>query len=295
MNTVKKNYQDTVFTRLFGAKNKRYLFELYQTLHPEDTTTSINDLELLTIENALTNDIYNDLGFLVRGQLVILAEAQSTWSPNIALRMFLYLARTYQDYIYSHSELKAKLYSTVKIDLPSPELYVIYTGERGDKPASLSLKDSFFPFANLDLTVNIIYSNNERTDIINQYISFCKTAKEQMAIYHDPLIAMREAIRICIEQGYLADFLSENANEVVDMSMILLSQEEITESYGDFREMQGRAEGLTQGRAEGLTQGRSEGSRSHAIAVFRNCIERGMSREEAIAISEIDEADLPQE
>lgn len=61
MNTVKKNYQDTVFTRLFGAKNKRYLFELYQTLHPEDTTTSINDLELLTIENALTNDIYNDL------------------------------------------------------------------------------------------------------------------------------------------------------------------------------------------------------------------------------------------
>lgn len=108
-----------------------------------------------------------------------------------------------------------------------------------------------------------------------------------MAIYHDPLIAMREAIRICIEQGYLADFLSENANEVVDMSMILLSQEEITESYGDFREMQGRAEGLTQGRAEG--------SRSHAIAVFRNCIERGMSRVEAIAISEIDEADLPQE
>lgn len=108
-----------------------------------------------------------------------------------------------------------------------------------------------------------------------------------MAIYHDPLIAMREAIRICIEQGYLADFLSENANEVVDMSMILLSQEEITESYGDFREMQGRA--------EGLTQGRTEGSRSHAIAVFRNCIERGMSREEAIAISEIDEADLPQE
>lgn len=279
MNTIKKNYQDTVFTKLFGNKDKRYLLELYQALHPEDTDASVNDLELLTIENALTNDIYNDLGFLVRGQLVILAEAQSTWSPNIVLRMFLYLARTYQDYIFSHSELKAKLYSTSKIDLPSPELYVIYTGERVDKPVSLSLKESFFPLSNLDLRVDIIYSDNERTDIIGQYISFCKIVKEQMALYHDPLTAMREAIRLCIKQGYLVDFLSKNDKEVLDMGMLLLSQEEITESYGDFREMQGR----------------TEGSRSHAITVYRNCLERGMNREEAIAISGIDETDIPQE
>jgi len=31
------------------------------------------------------------------------------------------------------------------------------------------------------------------------------------------------------------------------MGMILLSQEEITESYGDYREMQGLSQGLSQG------------------------------------------------
>lgn len=36
------------------------------------------------------------------------------------------------------------------------------------------------------------------------------------------------------------------------MSIILLSQEEITLSNGDFREMQGRTEGLTEELTQGL-------------------------------------------
>ena len=126
MNEVKRDYQNSVFTIMFGGKDKKYLLELYQALHPDDTTTGVDDLELVTIENVLTNDIYNDLGFIANGRLVVLVEAQSTWSPNIIARMFIYLARTYQDYIYCNQELKAKLYSETKIELPGPEMYVIY-------------------------------------------------------------------------------------------------------------------------------------------------------------------------
>lgn len=53
----------------------------------------------ITIENILVHDLYNDLGFRVGSRLIILVEAQSSWSPNILIRAFLYLATSYQKYI----------------------------------------------------------------------------------------------------------------------------------------------------------------------------------------------------
>ena len=63
------------------------------------------------------------------------------------------------------------------------------------------------------------------------------------------------------------------------MGMLFLSREEITERYLDFRELQGRAEAL----------------RSYTVSVYKRCIGHGLSREDAIAISEINEADIPAE
>ena len=37
----------------------------------------------------VTNHQYNDLAFLVRDKLMLFVEAQSTWSKNILLRLFL--------------------------------------------------------------------------------------------------------------------------------------------------------------------------------------------------------------
>ena len=60
------------------------------------------DLKLITIENILLNDLYNDLGMLIRSTLIILVETQSTFSFNIALRGFLYLTDTYKQYVETH-------------------------------------------------------------------------------------------------------------------------------------------------------------------------------------------------
>ena len=146
MNEVRRDIQNTVFMDLFGREDKKYLIQLYQALHPEDVSATIDDLDLVTIENIITNGIYNDLGFLARKKLVILIEAQSTWSPNIILRIFMYLAKTYNEYIFNNPELKAKLYSNSKIEVPKPELYVLYTGEKGNKPEILSLREPLVCF-----------------------------------------------------------------------------------------------------------------------------------------------------
>jgi hypothetical protein len=59
-------------------------------LHPEDTTATEEQLEHVTIENILTNNLYNDLGFTIGGKAIILVEAQSSWSINIIIRVLLY-------------------------------------------------------------------------------------------------------------------------------------------------------------------------------------------------------------
>ncbi|MDY6334651.1 MAG: hypothetical protein SPL56_07595, partial [Lachnospiraceae bacterium] len=52
-------------------------------------------------------------------------------------------------------------------------------------------------------------------------------------------------------------------------------------------EIKGRAEGEIKGRAEGETKGRTEGYNEKTLIVYRNCLNRGMSQQDAIAISEI--------
>lgn len=93
---AKRTAKNSVFLDLF--QNKSYLLKLYKTLHQEDTTATEDPLMDVTIENVLTDNLYNDLGFIVNNKLMILIEAQSTWTMNILVRVLLYLAQSYHEY-----------------------------------------------------------------------------------------------------------------------------------------------------------------------------------------------------
>ena len=45
----------------------------------------------------------------------------------------------------------------------------------------------------------------------------------------------------------------------------------------------------------GLKKDKLEGKLENAIQVYKNCINRGMSKEDALAISELQEKDIPKE
>lgn len=60
---AKRVIKDCVFTNLFS--NKNYRIKLYQALHPEDKDIYAEDIRIVTLENVLVDDIYNDLGFMV--------------------------------------------------------------------------------------------------------------------------------------------------------------------------------------------------------------------------------------
>ena len=224
---AKHTIKDSVFTNLF--QDKKYLLQLYKTLHPEDTQVTEDALSDITIHNIMTNDVYNDVGFMVGEKLLILTEAQATWTENIAVRILIYLMVTYQDYI---KKTKQNVYRSKKIRLPRPELYVIYTGDRKERTEYISLADEFFDGQKtfLDAKIKVLYGSGQG-DIISQYVTFTKVYDEQRKLHGRTRKAVTETIRICKDKNVLKEYLEEREKEVENIMLAMYDEKEILREY----------------------------------------------------------------
>ena len=224
---AKRTAKNSVFLDLF--QNKSYLLKLYKTLHPEDITATEDSLTDVTITNVLTDNLYNDLGFIANNKLLILVEAQSTWTVNILVRVLLYLAQSYHEYFQRTGQ---DYYKSRKVRMPKPELYVIFTGNKGRKPNRIVLSEEFFKDADIDIEVKakVVYES-DTDDIINQYIIFCKVFNEQTKQHGMTQKAVTETIRICKDRNVLREYLAQREKEVVTIMMSLFDEEQIMKSF----------------------------------------------------------------
>lgn len=244
MADMKRKIKDSVFSYLF--RQPEYMLELYKTLHPEDVNVTEDDIKLITIENILTNGLYNDLGLQIRDILIVLTEAQSTFSRNISLRFFLYLAESYKEYAETHN---LDLYAVKPVCIPRPELYVVYTGDRKDIPDVIHLSDLYEGDGSVDITIRVIRSTGNGS-IVDQYIRFCRIADEEREKKGYTRDAVETAIRRCLEENVLTEFLRSRQKEVEDIMFTLFDQERVTKIHNYNIAMEARAEGKAEGKAE---------------------------------------------
>lgn len=222
----KRKIRDSVFTNLF--QDKKYLLQLYKALHPEDSNVTEDKIEDVTIKHVLVDADYNDLGFSIGDRLMVLVESQSTWTVNIIIRALMYLIQTYHDYFKRTNQ---NLYGSKKVNMPRPELYLIYTGDKKNVPDSISLARDFFDGAEIaiDAEIKVLYQENE--DIIGQYIIFSKVYTEQRKLYGNTKQAVTETIDICKNRNVLREYLESKEREVVDIMMTLFDDEQILKAY----------------------------------------------------------------
>ncbi|MCD7709461.1 MAG: hypothetical protein LUI02_06275 [Clostridiales bacterium] len=242
----RRSAKDGVFRDLFSIK--KYLLQLYEALHPEDAEATEDDLEYVTLQQILVSGIYNDLGFLVGNRLLILVEAQSTWTANIIVRALIYIARTYQQLLVSQ---KRRLFSETRVELPEPELYVVYTG---DKPASIpseiSLSEEFFGGKRTALDVRVKVFRGGGDDILSQYVVFARVLTEQVKLHGRTRKAVEETLRICGDGNVLEEYLGDRRKEVIDMLETIFDQETETQLFGEEMREEGRQEGKRQAQIE---------------------------------------------
>ena len=116
--------------------------------------------------------------------------------------------------------------------MPKPELYVIYTGNKGRKSDTISLSQEFFDGADIDIEIKakVIYES-DKDNIINEYIVFCKVFNKQIKEHGMTKQAVTETIRICKDRNILKQYLSSKEVEVVTIMMSLFDDEQIMRTY----------------------------------------------------------------
>ena len=293
---IRRKIKDSVFTALFS--DMKYLKQLCRALKPDVTDEELKTLSIVTLENVLVYGLYNDLGFMIGNYILFLVEAQSTWSVNIAVRVAMYYFETIREYI---AENNINIYGK-KIELPKPMFYVVYTGKEKRETEYISLAEEFFGGDDsvMDVKVKIIYSDGSG-NILDQYIEFTKICDEQVSLHGKTNKAIKETLRICIENDILKEFLTSREKEVVDMMTTLFDEETImkavlaeqdrekAEARAEGRRL-GRAEGEKLGRAEGEKLGRAEGERNSRLMILRYMVEKGgFTIEEALEVIGIPE------
>ena len=219
MNTNKK-YKDTVFTRYFSDEKKlRLLYNaLEYTNYGEETKVNI-----ITLEDILFMNQKNDICFTIDNKFILLLEHQSTINNNMPLRCLLYIAREYEKLID-----KNIIYRSTLQKIPTPHFYVLYNGVRKyPKEKTLKLSDAFLVSQNtieLELYVKVININYEENHAILQQCQYLKEYSYFISVVRTYLKkgfelnkAIIKAVKICINENVMKEFLEKNSSEVINM------------------------------------------------------------------------------
>ena len=272
MKKQNRKIKDTVFTKLFDIPE--YKLELYKSLHPNDKNVTIKDIKTLTLEKIFTDGIYNDLGMLVKNKILFLMEEQSSWSINILFRDYIYLGETFLRYV---KENKLDIYGTKRIDMPIPELYVLYTGKDKIKKKIYSLNEEYYDNkAPIDLKIKVI-TNSSKDDILSQYIRFTKKSNE----YREKNKTVKQLLDSCIRENILKDYIKEHYKEVAEVMDVLFNQDWVTEVHEKSVYDEGVAVGLQQGMLNLLV----EMVRDKILSVAEAAKRMGVSEKEFLKMS----------
>ncbi len=254
LTTVNREYKDTMFRLLF--REKQELLQLYNAVNHSHYADA-DQLQVVTLENAIYMNMKNDLAFWVDCHLY-LYEHQSTYNPNIPLRNLFYVAREYEKLVNDCSLFSSKL-----IRIPTPHFIVFYNGiQKQPERRELKLSDAYLcndsiPELELKVTMlNINLGNNtellEQCETLKQYLTYVELIRKYVKEPDTPLTeAVERAVNECIKNGILTDFLRKHKSEAISVSIFEYNEVEEKEKMRRAEHSVGLEEGLLIGRREG--------------------------------------------
>ena len=220
---INRNNKDRLFCYIFGREeHKDWTLSLYNAVnhtHYDDP----GQLIIYTIENVVYMSMKDDVAFLIQDSLN-LYEQQSTFNPNMPVRMLDYLTSLYNKFFKTNG---LNRYSSRLIKLPVPRLVVFYNGtDDKEDEIILRLSDAFpdkAEVADAEVTVrmlNVNYGHNkkllEACMPLHDYSLFIAKTREFQANY-----SLEVAIDLAIEAlpagSKIREFLEAHRSEVKRM------------------------------------------------------------------------------
>ena len=253
---VNREHKDSVFKMLFSKPE--ILRELYSAIEgvnlPPDISVNIN-----TISGVLIKGMRNDISFIIDNRLVVLIEHQSTINENMPLRIFKYIEKVY-DKILDYKNVHIR----PLIKIPRPEFIVLYNGkEPFPETKTLRLSDAFMDMeglaekdrVSLELVVQVYNINHgqnleiqQKCETLNEYGLFIDKIREYEKTGLSLDESVESAVKYCIENDILKEFLREHGSEVISMMIHEYTTEDFIEAIREAERKEGREEGREQER-----------------------------------------------
>ncbi len=263
-------------------REKAELLSLYNALANTEYTNP-DEIQVVTLENAIYMNMKNDLAFILDSQLHMY-EHQSTFNSNMPLRNLFYVAKELEKMVdinrlYYHSQCK----------IPTPRFVVFYNGKKeADDCWQERLSDAFVNPTNapeLELVVtyyNINAGHNselmQRCKALNDYSVFVDIVRNNSA--EMPLNeAIEKAVEECLHRNVLSEFLDRNRKEAGQVILYEFDEE----SYKEFVYENGVKDGVQQGMQQGLQQGMQQGLQQG----MQQGVQQGVQQERGAIISKL--------
>ena len=291
-NNLNRQYKNDLFVFLFG-QNKEFALSLFNAMN-NTSYDDPNEIVFNTIDNFVYISRKNDVSFLIENTMNIF-EHQSTMNSNIAFRMFLYVSKLYEKYIY---ENKMDLFSSKLLKLPNPNFIVFYNGKQKTKDDRyVYLSDNMaIKNGNIELKVRIINTNyGHNMHILNkcpalyEYSWFVDKLRNKRIFYennHDEQGLARildEVLDEMPDSFVIKDILMKNKAEVKDMLYSIEDEPRMMKIH----EEEIRNEGIIIGKKEGKKEGIKEGEQSYKEKLFAKFLNEGYTKEEAEKLVEL--------
>ena len=267
-----REYRDRLFCFIFGSEaHKEWTLSLYNAVNGSSYTDP-EGITIATLSQVVYMGMHNDVAFLIADE-INLYEQQSTFNPNMPLRLLQYTGNIYEKLIVLNRKNK---YGRTLIPLPVPKLVVFYNGaaEQPDE-TTLHLSDAFPAHrrddADIAVRVRMININKGRNPGIAESCqplaeyAWLVDAIRQNERHDAPESAIDEALERMPDDFHIKRFLEAHKAEVKKM---LLTEYNEAETLAMFKE-EGRAEGRAEGRVEGRAEGRAEAEQKMSLLISK--------------------------
>lgn len=267
---INKEHKDRLFTFLFGnSSHKEWTLSLYNAVSGSSYTNP-DDIQITTMDDVIYMGMKNDVSFIISNMLNIF-EQQSTFNPNMPVRMLMYAGRLYDKYIHLNHK---NIYGHSLVHLPVPKLIVFYNGTDEREDTVLKLSSSFQPengtpddTAEYDIEVRvrmicINYGQNQKLmkkcQPLTEYAWFIDRIRKN-TVFMDIEAAVDKALLDMPDSFLIRQCLTANRTEVKNMCITEYNEAETLKMFEAEYLAKGRREGRREGRKEGRREGRREG------------------------------------
>ncbi len=253
MAAIQREYKDRLFNFIFGSEeNKAWTLSLYNAVNGT-AYTNPDDVQINTIKDVLYLGMHNDTSFLLTDDMN-LYEQQSTYNPNMPLRMMQYAGNLFEKYI---KENELNKYGSELLQLPVPKLITFYNGVKDTADETiLKLSDSFPKGSKPDIEVSVrmINVNHGRNQ---ELMDACEPLKEYSWLMQEirnnrKTMEIEDAVDKALmdmpKEYVIKPFLDAHKMEVSGM---LLTEYNEAEAMELFRK-DGEKEGIDKTRVESI-------------------------------------------